>query len=102
MRKNKGFKIRTTKELFAKGWSKVQIARAKRHGEIFSVFRGVYTDQEITPELVAHALLKARPDVVFEKRTAFEIYTGKPLTFPLQARVPTGALLAGARGLVEL
>lgn len=99
---NNGFTIRTTEELLAEGWTTAKIAWKKHKGEIFSVFRGVYADTPPTPEVVAHALLKLRPGVVFEKRTALELYTGKPLTLPLQARVPSGALRVSASEAVEL
>lgn len=96
------YRIRTTKELIANGWTKATIAWATHTGRIHRVFHGVYTDQPPTPEIVAHALLHVRPDAVFEQRTAFELYNHKPLTFPLQARVPTGALRHQAHGLIEL
>lgn len=99
---HRGFTIRTTEELLAKGWTKAKIAWAKRTGKIFSVFRGVYTDAQPTPEVVAYALLKVRPDAVFEKRTAFQLYSGQPLTFPIQARVSSNALRLGSKDVVEL
>lgn len=97
-----GVIIRTTEELLAKGWTTAKIAWKKQKGKIFSVFRGVYADAEPTPEVVAEALLKVRPGVVFEKHTALELYTGKPLSLPLQARVPSGALRVGDSDVVEL
>lgn len=96
------FKIQTTQELHSEGWSTAKIANAKQNGELFQVFRGVYADHEVTPELVVDAVLKVNPEAVFEKRTALELYTGKPLTFPLQARTPSGVLLTGSRDLVVL
>lgn len=96
------FYIRNTQELLAEGWTKAKIGWAKHKGNLIQIFRGMYTNQEITPELVAQALVKARPDVVFEKQTAMQLYTGEPLTFPLQARVSSTALRLGSSDQIEL
>lgn len=96
------FRIRTTAELLAEGWTKAKIAWERHKGKLFQVFHGVYADQEVTPEVVVQALLKVRPDAVFEKRTALELYSGQPLTFPIQARVSSNGLRLGAKDVVEL
>lgn len=92
----------TYAELRGAGYSKKKVRKLKESGQLFRLFRGMYSNRPDLPEVLAFALVKSRNDIVFEGKTAIEIYTGRPLTFPLYARVKDRSFRTGLRGKVVL
>lgn len=92
----------TTEELrtqhnITKGKLKTLLA----HERVHRIFRGMYATCKICPTIIARGLIKARPDVTFEGKTAIEIYLDQPLTFPLYAQVNDHSHHVGLQHLVK-
>ena len=96
------FNVVTTAQLLRQGWTESKIRHSLRKQRLFRVFRGVYADVPVTPLVIAFACVLVRPDIVFEGRTAIELYRGQEVTLPLRARVRSGNLRKGIAHVARL
>lgn len=95
--------IWTTAELL-KGKTRSELRTAVRSGELFHVARGIYSDTEPSTDLVLKALSKIR-GLVYTGWTAVDLYRGREIRWPVQARHDGGSrrtseatILAGVPG----
>lgn len=92
----------TTAGLRGVGFHKGKVAALVKAGKLFRLFRGLYSNCPMSPLMLALALVKTRKSIVFEGKTAMEIYMGRPLTFPLHARVPDRSFRTGLQDKLVL
>ncbi|WP_291480059.1 hypothetical protein [Corynebacterium sp.] len=64
-----------------------QIQREVRDGRLYRLARGIYSSEPPDDMLTLRGLHELR-GLVYTGRTAMELYTGEPVTWPVQARHP--------------
>ncbi|BAM28161.1 type IV toxin-antitoxin system AbiEi family antitoxin domain-containing protein [Corynebacterium ulcerans] len=80
-----GKHIFTTQELHQLGLSRSAIATKIKHGDLYRVERGIYTEERPEGILLLKALQKSRPGIVFSGRTAMQVHMSAEIETPVEA-----------------
>lgn len=80
-----GNRIFTTQELHQLGLSRSAIATKIKHGALYRVERGIYTEEKPEGILLLKALQRSRPGLIFSGRTAMQVHMSAEIETPVEA-----------------